>query len=335
VFGAGVVVRNWFFDIGILRSQSVGVPVISVGNISAGGVGKTPFVELLVRKLTHKGRKVAVVSRGYRRATSGMLVVSNGTIRCAEASESGDEPAQMAAKLDGAVVIVDEQRVRGAQHAVNTFGANVIVLDDGFQHRYIWRDVDVAILSADEVSNPGWILPAGNRREPLSSLRRASLIAVSRCDSVQRFEDALQALRRWTDKPAIGLATKVSAFRKASTRFSVDLGGLKGKSVMAFSGIGNPESFEKTLRSIGLDVRKHVAFADHHAYNEGELNELETGARKLGVDFMVTTEKDVARLDSKNAAQKTFLGRAPLYYVEIEQTILQGESLLNELLDRI
>jgi tetraacyldisaccharide 4'-kinase len=335
VFGAGVVIRNWFFDNGILRSQSVGVPVISVGNISAGGVGKTPFVELLVRKLIHKGRKVAVVSRGYRRATSGMLVVSNGTVRCAEASESGDEPAQMAAKLDGAVVIVDEQRVRGAQYAVRTFGANVVVLDDGFQHRYIRRDADVVVLSAAEMSNPGWVLPAGNRREPLSSLRRASLIAVSRCESVQDFEDALRALRRWADKPAIGLATKVSAFRKASTRFSVDLGGLKGKTVMAFSGIGNPESFEKTLRSIGLNVRKHVAFADHHAYRESELNELEKGAREPGVDFLVTTEKDVARLDSKNAAHKSFLEGAPLYYVEIEQTILQGESLLNELLDRI
>jgi tetraacyldisaccharide 4'-kinase len=232
-------------------------------------------------------------------------------------------------------VIVDEQRVRGAKHAVSAFGANVIVLDDGFQHRYIWRDADVVILSAAEVRNPGRILPAGGRREPLSSLRRASLIAVSRCEGVQHFEDALHALRRWTDKPAIGLATKVSAFRKASTRFSVDLGGLKGKTVMAFSGIGNPESFEKALRSIGLDVRKHVAFADHHAYRESELSELEKGAREFGVDFLVTTEKDVARLDSKNVARKTILERAPLYYVEIEQTILQGESLLNELLDRI
>ncbi len=334
LFGAGVVIRNWFFDNGILRSQSVGIPVISVGNISAGGVGKTPFVELLVRKLIHRGRKVAVVSRGYKRATSGTLVVSNGSVRCAEASDSGDEPAQMAAKLDGAVVVVDEQRVRGAHYAMSTFGANVVVLDDGFQHRYLRRDADVVILSATEASNPGWVLPAGNRREPLSSLRRATLIAVSRCEGVQHFEDALHALRRWTDKPAIGLATKVSAFRKASTRFSVDLGGLKGKSVMAFSGIGNPESFEKTLRSIGLEIRNHVAFSDHHAYSGSELVALEKRALDLGVDFLVTTEKDVARLDSRNAAHMTFLERVPLYYIEIEQTVLHGESLLNELLDK-
>lgn len=335
LFGAGVVIRNWFFENRILRSQSVGVPVISVGNISAGGVGKTPFVELLVRKLIHRGRKVAVVSRGYKRATSGMLVVSNGTVRCAEASESGDEPAQMAAKLDGAVVIVDEQRVRGARYAVRTFGANVVVLDDGFQHRYILRETDIVILSTGEIGNPGWMLPAGNRREPLSSLRRASLIAVSRCESAQQFEEARRILKRWTDRPAIGLGTKVSAFRQASTRFSVDLGGLKGKSVMAFSGIGNPGSFETTLQSIGLEVRKHLAFSDHHAYDASELVELEKVSRALGVDFLVTTEKDVARLAMTNVAHKAFLEGASLYYVEIEQTIVEGEPLLNELLDRI
>jgi tetraacyldisaccharide 4'-kinase len=104
---------------------------------------------------------------------------------------------------------------------------------------------------------------------------------------------------------------------------------------MAFSGIGNPESFGKTLHSIGLDVRKHVAFSDHHPYTESELIELEKGARDLGVDFLVTTEKDVARFDSKNAAHESFLDRAPLYYVEIEQTILRGESLLNQMLDQI
>jgi tetraacyldisaccharide 4'-kinase len=335
VFGACVFVRNLFFEIGILRSQSVGVPVISVGNISAGGAGKTPFVELLVRKLTHRGKKVAVVSRGYKRASSGMLVVSNGTIRCAEASESGDEPAQLAAKLDGSIVIVDEQRVRGARYAVSKFGVNVVVLDDGFQHRYIRRDADVVVLSAGEASDPGFLLPAGNRREPMSSLRRSSLIAISRCESVQEFEDALHEVRRWSDTPAIGLATRVSAFRRASTRFSVDLGGLKGKAVMAFSGIGNPESFDKTLLSLGFEVRNHVVFPDHHPYTGNELTELENGSRKLGVDFLVTTEKDLARLASNNEAHKKFLERAPLYYVEIEQTILQGESLLNELLDRI
>ncbi|MCX6133975.1 MAG: tetraacyldisaccharide 4'-kinase [Ignavibacteriales bacterium] len=334
LFGVGVVIRNWLFDIGVLRSQSVGVPVISVGNLSAGGVGKTPFVELLVRKLTHKGRNVAVVSRGYKRATTGTVVVSNGSVRCAEASDSGDEPAQMALKLGGTVVIVDEQRVRGAQYAVDKFGVTAIVLDDGFQHRYIRRDADIVIMSAEEVHNPGWLLPAGNRREPLASLRRASLVAISRCESVLHYEEALRSLRQWTNKPSIGLATKVSACRKASTRFSIDLAGLKGKTVLAFSGIGNPKSFRKTLDALGVLVKTHVEFPDHHPYDGSELKKLEEEGRALGVDFLITTEKDVARFDMNNAAHTAFLEQAALYFVEIEQIILQGEPDLNGLLER-
>jgi tetraacyldisaccharide 4'-kinase len=147
-YAAGMVVRNWLFDMGFLRATQVDVPVISVGNLDAGGAGKTPLVEFLARTLAAKGRKVAIVSRGYGRTTSGMVVVSNGFVICAEASASGDEPAQMAAKLSGVRVVVDEVRSRGAQYAVSKLGADVIVLDDGFQHRYLRRNVDIVVIPA-------------------------------------------------------------------------------------------------------------------------------------------------------------------------------------------
>jgi len=334
VFGAGVVLRNWFFDTGVLPSHPVGVPVISVGNIESGGVGKTPFVELLVKKFTQKGRKIAVVSRGYKRSSSGTVVVSNGSVQCAEASESGDEPAQMAAKLTGTVVIVDERRVRGALYAIEKFGVNIIILDDGFQHRYLHRDADIVILSVENIQEPGWMLPAGNRREPWSSLRRASMIAISRCESIEQYEKARSAVHGWTHKPVIGLTTKVSAFRRASSRFSVDLAGLKGKSALAFSGIGNPQSFEKSLRSVGLVVKRHAIFSDHHSYSNNDLTELEHGVRELNVDFLVTTEKDVARLTSGDKARVSFQEKMPLFFAEIEQTVMRGESALNEMIDR-
>jgi tetraacyldisaccharide 4'-kinase len=335
LYGAGVILRNWFFDAGVLQSQAVGVPVISVGNLSAGGVGKTPFVELLVKKLAHKKRKIAVVSRGYGRATSGTLVVSNGSVRCAEASDAGDEPAQLAAKYHDCVVIVDEQRVRGAKYAVEKFGADVIVLDDGFQHRYIRRDADIVIVPAAEAVRPEWMLPAGNRREPWNSLHRATMVAISRCESEAEYEEALNALRRWTTAPAVALSTKVSAFRRASTRFSVDLGGLRGKSVVAFSGIGNPLSFEKMLRSLGVNLKKHIAFPDHHAYSVSELTGLESEARDLEADFLVTTEKDCARLDPAREQYRSFVERTSLYFVEIEQSVIRGDSILNEMLDQL
>jgi tetraacyldisaccharide 4'-kinase len=225
--------------------------------------------------------------------------------------------------------------VRGARYAVENFGVNVILLDDGFQHRYIRRDADIVILPVAEAGNPGWMLPAGNRREPLDSLRRASMIAISRCNSDAEYEEALGALRPWTQAPAIGLMTKVSAFRRASTRFSVDLGGLKGKSVMAFSGIGNPASFENILRGLGVELKRHVAFPDHHVYSANDLMGLEVGALKLGVDFLVTTEKDCARLDPGKEEYRSFLEKTSLFYVEIEQGVIRGESVLDEMINRL
>jgi tetraacyldisaccharide 4'-kinase len=335
LYGAGVAIRNRLFDLGLLRSTKVGVPVISVGNLSAGGSGKTPFVELLAKRLMLAGRKVAIVSRGYRRESSGMLVVSNGAVQCADASVAGDEPAQMAAKLMGVVVIVDERRARGAGYAIEKFGADVIILDDGFQHRYLKRNLDILVVPVAEVEKPGWMLPAGNRREPVSSIQRASLIAVSRCESIEQFQKAKAILQKWTRKPIIGLTTKVSAFRRASSRFSIDLGGIKGKTAVAFSGIGNPESFAQTLNSLGMEIKHHVVFPDHHFYRESELRSLENLLVETRADYCVTTEKDVARLSSPKNEFQSFLERAPLFFVEIEQSVIAGETELNEGIARL
>jgi tetraacyldisaccharide 4'-kinase len=335
LYGAGVAIRNWFFDIGLLHSQKVGVPVISVGNLSAGGSGKTPFVELLSKRLMLAGRKVAIVSRGYKRESSGMLVVSNGAVQCAEASLAGDEPAQMAAKLLGVVVIVDERRARGAAYAIEKFGADVIILDDGFQHRYLKRDLDVLVLPVDEVEEPGWLLPAGDRREPIASIRRASLIAITRCESIEQFRKAKAVIRKTTGQPVIGLTTKVSALRRASSRFSIDLGGIRGKTVVAFSGIGNPESFSRTLNGLGVEVKEHVVFPDHHKYRQSDLRNLEHLMAETRSDFCVTTEKDVARLSSPKNETQSFLEKTPVFFVEIEQSVIAGETELIERIDKL
>jgi tetraacyldisaccharide 4'-kinase len=335
LYGAGVAIRNWFFDIGLLRSRKISVPVISVGNLSAGGSGKTPFVELLARRLMLAGRKVAIVSRGYKRDSSGMLVVSNGAIQCAEASTAGDEPAQMAEKLSGAVVIVDGRRVRGASYAIEKFGATVIILDDGFQHRYLKRDLDILVIPVSEIENPGWMLPAGERREPLSSIKRASLIALSRCESVEQFQKAKLDVRKWTERPIVGLTTKVSAFRRASSRFSIDLGGIKGKTVVAFSGIGNPDAFSDTLNSLGLEVKKHFIFPDHHVYRERELRSIESLLTETRADYCVTTEKDVARLSSSASKFQSFAENTSLFFVEIEQSVIAGDNELTEGTDKL
>jgi tetraacyldisaccharide 4'-kinase len=335
IYGAGVTLRNMLFDIGIRKVRAVGVPVISVGNLSAGGVGKTPFVELLARRLTSEGRRIAIVSRGYKREGTGTVVVSNGSVVCVEASLAGDEPTQLAEKLKGVVVVVDERRVRGARYAVKQFGVDLILLDDGFQHRSIHRDLDVVLLSAAEVLSDEHLLPAGNLREPFGSLRRADLIVLSRCTDEAHFLRLEDRLRTRIVRPMIGVRVKARAVRRATTRFSIDLNGVKGKSVAAFSGIGNPASFEDTLKTLGVQIDEHMKFADHHRFQTEDLRLIEEAARRVGADYVLTTEKDLVRLGGASAKAGDFLERNPVYYVEIEEEIIGGDQHLTEALQKL
>ncbi|MBI3577820.1 MAG: tetraacyldisaccharide 4'-kinase, partial [Ignavibacteriales bacterium] len=255
--------------------------------------------------------------------------------QCAEADKSGDEPAQMAAKLKGTVVIVDEDRVRGARYAVKTFKAQIILLDDGFQHRYVHRDIDIVIVSLEEILNGDWMLPAGNRREPVSSLQRATLVVVSRCENNEQFQKAKSLLAQYFDKPIIGVTTRASAFRRAKSNFSLDLNGLQGKKIIAFSGIGNPAQFEQTILSLKMEIKEHLAFADHHRYTEENLKKIEQAFVSSHADYLITTEKDIARLGGMGFIVQDFFDRMPTYYIEIEQKIIAGEGLLTSVLQNI
>ena len=334
LFGVGVALRNRFFDIGLLSTEHVDVPVISVGNISAGGVGKTPFVEFLARWFMQQGKKVAIVSRGYKRRGSGTLVVSNGLVQCAEAALAGDEPAQLAAKLKGTVVIVDERRARGANFARNRFKVDVILLDDGFQHRSLKRDLDLVLLPVDEVKKKHRLLPTGNYRESTGALRRCDGVVLTRCESKEHFEQALATVKTLTDKPVIGTVTRVSAVRRAQSHFSVDLNGLKGKKIVAFSGIGDPVSFKRTLHSLKWEVVRFLPYPDHHRYSGGDVETIKKALKQAEGEYLVTTEKDVYRLSDAGGAARELINHAPLFFVEIEQAVLVGEELLEGWLKR-
>ena len=205
LFGAGVRLRNLLFDTGAFTSHRAGVPVISVGNISAGGTGKTPLVELLARRLRESGARVAVLSRGYGRLTSGYQIVSNGQQLCADAISAGDEPAQMAENLKGVVVAVDERRARGAMRIAREFRPAVIILDDGFQHRALHRDLDIVIMTAGEILGTSELLPAGYRREPWSALSRADHLVVSGWDTQEEYRKAESRLSEIVAKPVAGM----------------------------------------------------------------------------------------------------------------------------------
>jgi tetraacyldisaccharide 4'-kinase len=330
----GVAVRNWFFDISILKTKKISVPVISVGNISAGGVGKTPFVELLIERLKNNYR-LAVVSRGYKRKTTGTIVVSEGRGKLASVENSGDEPIQLALKYPELIVVVDEQRVRGAQKAV-ALGAKMILLDDGFQHRYLHRDLNIVILTAEEILNGDILLPSGNRREPLTSLRRADLIAVTRCADTKEYEHVCAVGRDYdllpAKTPTVGLTTKLKAFKRVSSKEIVKAEELTNKNVVAFSGIGNPKSLEDLMMKANIKVVKRIDFSDHHWYNDSDIKTIIDAREQTHADFIVTTEKDTARLRGRFAE---FLETEPVIVAEIQQEIISEEQTLDELLHRL
>ncbi len=321
-----VALRNRFFDIKILRVSRLNVPVISVGNISAGGTGKTPVVEMLIEKLK-KNRRLSVVSRGYMRKTSGTVVASDGDGNIKTAAEAGDEPVQIAGKYPGIIVVVDEDRVRGSRKAIE-MGADIVLLDDGYQHRYIHRDVNIIVLTGSEILKGDFLLPAGNRREPLNSVRRSDIIFVSRCPDSADFDKISKKLERF-NKPVVGIKTGLKSFRQIipdRDPISVDI---SGKKAVAFSGIGNPDSFSELLTGAGVTISGRLVFPDHHWYTREEISKIVNLKNELNADCIVTTEKDAARLKDGNGE---FFKNENVVVAEIFQKIYSGEEHLNKIL---
>lgn len=300
-YGAAVSARNLLYDRGALKARRAGLPVISVGNITAGGTGKTPFAIMLAGMLCRAGRRVAVVSRGYRRASPSKepLLVSDGRgIKCG-VGEAGDEPFLIARRLlgsgeNGAMVIVCADRVRAADMAAS-LGADIVILDDGFQHRRLRRDMDIVLLDAGKPLGNGRLLPAGRLREGPRSLGRADAVVLTRSGGDGMAGGLKGRLRpgvpifhsRHVPLPPVGIE---------EWRSGVKTGGpnpVPGK-VLLFSGIANPDSFEDSAREAGLDAGGHLSFPDHHRYTGADLERIAAAGSAFAA--LVTTEKDAARL---------------------------------------
>ena len=325
VYGLAAGARNAAFDMGLLPRRACAVPVIAVGNLTAGGTGKTPLVEYITGRLTARGQNVAVVSRGYGRRSRGVVVVScRGEIR-ADAFTGGDEPVQIARKFRSASVVVGERRADAAERAVTECGAGVIVLDDAFQHRSIGRDLDILVIDASKDFLRERLLPAGMRREWFSGLQRAGLIGFSR--AVEE-EDPLWAgaLGRWSRAGSFAYRTRIAGFRALPGDEPVAGDSLGGKHVLAFSGIAGHEGFVASLRAEGVDVVAERRFRDHHIYSRRDMDGILKAA--AGAEACMTTEKDMVRLVADPGLMARIGKTVPFIYAVAEIVILRGEDLL-------
>ncbi|MBR9974403.1 MAG: tetraacyldisaccharide 4'-kinase [Bacteroidetes bacterium] len=322
MYGLAVDLRNRAYDRGRRAVTRAGVPVISVGNISAGGAGKTPVVAFLAEWLIARGASVAVVSRGYRRETTGTVVVSDGRGHLATPREGGDEPVMLARRLPELVVIADERRSRGCERAVTNFGAGIILLDDGFQHRAVYRDMDIVVVDANEALAEARLLPAGRLREPLSGLRRADAILLSKCQPGSDIETLRATLAGFSDAPVFATRFVPRTLRRLGEGDDLPLDTLQGLRVGAFSGIGTPEGFRRTLQEIGITPVVEQEFRDHFWYRPADMLALQKAGAAQGVQVWITTEKDATRLSDTDVAEK--LGE--LFYLRMEVEFVDGEE---------
>lgn len=274
---------------GVLRRYRAPVPVISVGNLEAGGTGKTPVVDYLVKSLQRRGLKVAVVSRGYGGKGvpgDGLVCAGDGPLVGPEAC--GDEPYLLARRNPGCLVLVAPRRSRGIAAAVRHHGAQVVVLDDGFQHLAVARDLDIVLLDARHPLGNGRVLPAGRLRESPAALARADLLLLSRDDGRGRFSPP-------PGKPLLRARHELEATARELAGDGRPLADLRQGRGLAFAGIARPEGFFSALEAQGVNLAGKIPLADHAAYDFSLRARLEQAA--AGLDFLVTTEKDGVKLE--------------------------------------
>lgn len=314
-YRVGMGVRSALYRIGLLRRHRLSVPVISVGNLSSGGTGKTPMVALLAERLLARGHRVAVLSRGYGRTQDGD---DEGILP--------EAPADRLARFTGASRIVTGRR------ATAEFGATCVLLDDGFQHLALARDLDVVLIDATQSPGEGHLLPRGLLREPPSALARAGFVVLTRTDqaSAAQLEAArAEAERRTGRAPAeavhapAGIRNWPEPGREAVERIA-------GTRVFGFCGIGNPDAFRRTLAECGAIVTGFRAFPDHHAFSAEDREEVSGAAETAGADWLVTTAKDAFRLtpEWRNAAR-------PIRILEVKMALVRHADALWKAVDAL
>ena len=340
VFAAVVGARYLLYRIGILRRFPLGVQVISIGNVTAGGTGKTPVTEIFARMLAAEGRKVAILSRGYRRkeapwwmrmfaqVVTPPLVVSDGRRVLRDSAEGGDEPYMLASNLPGVAVVVDRDRVKAGRYAVKRLGCDTIILDDGFQYQRLKHSVEVVLVDATNPFGNGNMLPRGILREPARNLGRADIIFLTKCRG--DVSAVREEIRRYNQTAEIVECTHApKSLKDVWSREEFPLSWLDGKTVCTLSGIASPKGFENSLRRLGAKVVWCERYADHHRYDSSEVLYALNRTADMGADALVTTEKDAVRFPRFETVPVKCL------YLRIAIEILSGAESFDQVINRI
>lgn len=330
LYGLGLQARLQAYHQSFIKERRLSGLVVSIGNITAGGTGKTPMTMLIARQLLHKGYKPAILSRGYK----GQLThepVTVDTSFWGDWKKYGDEPFLMAAKLSDIPVIVAKNRYAAGLYALQRFGRRVFLLDDGYQHIRLYRDINILLINARNPFGNGYLLPRGPLREPLSQIKRAHLVIITKVldparDSVQKIKDIV---RRYNP-----LAPIFHSSIFAHNLISIDnpngfpVAAIKEKKILAFSGVADPDSFKQLLLQAGGEIGDHLIYPDHYEYRERDFKRLGQDADNLGVKIIITTEKDFVKL--RGSPYWPILKNHPIWALSMEVEILDCQPKWEE-----
>jgi tetraacyldisaccharide 4'-kinase len=335
LFAVGVRLRRLLYDARILRDSTLGVQVIAVGNLTVGGTGKTPVVERFARELRDAGRNVAILSRGYRSkppplhkslldrllfrsVTTPPRIVSDGKSLLLDSEMAGDEPYMLASNLKDVVVLVDKNRVKSGRYAIEHFGCDILLLDDGFQY---WdlrgRRHDVVLIDRQQPFGNERMLPRGTLREPPEQLARAHTIFITKSDgNTRELRERIASLNRTA--AIIECVHQPLYFEDVFTGQRVGIELLKGRRVATLSGIAQPQSFEQSLGKLGAELVYTKRFADHHRFTQQEIINAINRAKKRQAEFIITTQKDAVRFPKIDRRD------LPFYFMRVEIKIVSG-----------
>jgi len=345
-FEAAVKTRRFLYNVRILRDSTLGVQVIAIGNLTVGGTGKTPVVEKFARELKDQGRKVAILSRGYRsrppplskRLIDKLLlredrtpprVVSDGRSLLLDSQTAGDEPYMLASNLKDVIVLVDKDRVKSGRYAIEQFGCDTLLLDDGFQYwKLRGRRMDVVLIDHQQPFGNGQLLPRGTLREPPSHLARANTIFITKSDG-QTEQLRARIAEHNSDARIIECVHHPLYFEDVFTgeRHGLDL--LPGRKIASLSGIAQPESFERSLVKLGADLVYSKRFADHHRFSQQEVLNAINRSKKRQAAAIITTQKDAVRFPKLDRRD------LPVYFMRVEIKILRGARDFQECVRQI
>jgi len=298
LYGRAVALRAKWYASGRISSRALPRPSISVGNLTFGGTGKTPFTEFLARRFRFEGRCPAILSRGYGRRSRGVVVVSAGEGPLVSPEEGGDEPVAMALSTSGVVIVVSERRAEAARRAAD-LGADLFLLDDGFQHLAVSRDVNLLLLDARDPFGGGRLPPGGRLREPIAALARADGIVFTRVDRGAPAAEALEAIARLHPSVSRFHARIRAGGLRDETGSPVDPGTVRDRRCLAVCGVASSAEFAATLADLGLAAEERLEFRDHQRYRERHVARIREAAERAGASFVVTTEKDAVKLSGR------------------------------------